>query len=627
MKKASQPQSLKRPSWFIISLLAVISTITLFIGHPLNSKAAAAETNTHLAVATDPDNFSIAYGSYDSPTELPNVIGSIIDLGTATEQNPIEFTPTDGGQFYIDDMVDGNAVWTVNNDKITMTDTSIANPNVDGYVASGLDKLVSGTVLLFTARHGDGTANHFYFKIITSNTIPEISETNAGYGVYDATDVLTDFTNMQPNTSENPIAFTASKGVIFYVEDINDDKAVWTSDNANLTLTKNSDGLGYRVTGLDSVVSGTVVKFTARQSYDSTSDYYFKITNSNTPAAETDPGYALYDANSTVGQLTGIKPNTAQSPVALAVPDDGRLYLADPKNAAATWTTDNDKIKVVKDATRDGYQVTGLNSLTPGTVVKFTVHYPNGVTGDFYFKFGTASTPGGGSTGGSNTTAGGSNTTTGTTGSGTPNGVIPPATSNGASTGNPGTGSSATTASGQRNGATPAATSNTAAPTAKNVAAKGTVIYGLKKVGLYKSPTFKASNRLAWYPKQKRINRPMFVVTGYARSANGALRYKVRDVNHGRKTAGKVGYITANKKYVGSVYYATVPKSKKITVIAKTGINAYKSATLTGKAKHYKTGTRLTIKKLVKHNLTTRYQLSNGMYITANKKLVIVGNN
>jgi hypothetical protein len=425
---------------------------------------------------------------------------------------------------------------------------------------------------------------------------------------------------MQPNTSENPIAFTASKGVIFYVEDINDDKAVWSSDNANLTLTKNTDGLGYRVTGLDSVVSGTVVKFTARQSYDSTSDYYFKITNSNTPAAETNPSYALYDANGTIGQLTGIKPNTAQSPVALAVPDDGRLYLADPKNAAATWTTDNDKIKVAKDATRDGYQVTGLNSLTPGTVVKFTVHYPNGATGDFYFKFGTASTPGGGSAGGSNTT------TKGTTGSSKPNGVIPPATTTGASTSNPGTGSSATTTSGQNNGTTPATTSNAPVPTVKNVAAKGTVIYGLKKVGLYKGPTFKASSRLAWYPKQKRINRPMFVVTVYARSANGTLRYKVRDVNHGAKTAGKIGYITTNKKYVVPVYYASLPKNNKITVIAKKGVNAYKAKSLTGKLKHYKTGTRLTIKKLVKHNLTTRYQLTNGSFVTANKKLIIAGN-
>ena len=117
----------------------------------------------------------------------------------------------------------------------------------------------------------------------------------------------------------------------------------------------------------------------------------------------------------------------------------------------------------------------------------------------------------------------------------------------------------------------------------------------------------------------------MFVVTGYKRTSNGTLRYKVRDVNHGRKTAGKTGYITASQKYVVPVYYASVPKSKKITVVAKKGANAYKSANLTGKAKHYKKGVRLTVKKLVKHNLTTRYQLKNGKYITANKKLIIAG--
>ncbi|MEE8823283.1 DUF5776 domain-containing protein [Lentilactobacillus sunkii] len=32
------------------------------------------------------------------------------------------------------------------------------------------------------------------------------------------------------------------------------------------------------------------------------------------------------------------------------------------------------------------------------------------------------------------------------------------------------------------------------------------------------------------------------------------------------------------------------------------------------------------MKKLVKHNLTSRYVLSNGYYVTANKKLVIHGN-
>lgn len=155
------------------------------------------------------------------------------------------------------------------------------------------------------------------------------------------------------------------------------------------------------------------------------------------------------------------------------------------------------------------------------------------------------------------------------------------------------------------------------------VPVKGEAVYAIKKIGLYKSTSFTKNKRIAWYPKQKRINRPMFVVTGYKRSINGILRYKVRDVNHGSKTAGKKGYITASRKYVVPVYYASVPKSKKITVIAKKGVNAYKSANLTGKARHYKKGVCLTVKKLVKHNLTTRYQLSNGKYVTANKKFVL----
>lgn len=156
-----------------------------------------------------------------------------------------------------------------------------------------------------------------------------------------------------------------------------------------------------------------------------------------------------------------------------------------------------------------------------------------------------------------------------------------------------------------------------------NVQVKGSVIYATKRIGLYKKVAFTKANRIAWYPKQKRINRPMFVVTGYARSANGTLRYKVRDVNHGRKTAGKTGYVTASRKYVVSVYYASLPKNKQITVISKNGVNAYRSKNLAGKSKHFKKGTRLTVKKLVKHNLTTRYQLSNGWYVTSNKKLVI----
>ena len=185
-------------------------------------------------------------------------------------------------------------------------------------------------------------------------------------------------------------------------------------------------------------------------------------------------------------------------------------------------------------------------------------------------------------------------------------------------------GSSSST--GSSSSSTPTTTTKPSTSVGPNIAVKGEAVYATKKIGLYKNTKFTKANRVAWYPKQKRVNRPMFVVTGYKRAANGALRYKVRDVNHGRKTAGKKGYITASRKYVVPVYYASVPKSKKITVISRKGVNTYKSANLTGKAKHYKKGTRLTVKKLVKHNLTTRYQLSNGHFVTANKKLVIAGN-
>ncbi|MCT2900960.1 hypothetical protein FCF16_03605 [Lentilactobacillus buchneri] len=153
-------------------------------------------------------------------------------------------------------------------------------------------------------------------------------------------------------------------------------------------------------------------------------------------------------------------------------------------------------------------------------------------------------------------------------------------------------------------------------------AVKGAAVYATKRIYLYQHPTFKKSQRLATYPKVARTARPMFVVIGYARSSNGALRYKVRDVNHGKKMAGKIGYITANRKFVVNVYYQSLKGSHNIIVISKKGIHAYKHVNLTGKFKTYKRWTPLKVKRLVHHNLTTRYQLKNGDYVTANKKLV-----
>lgn len=155
------------------------------------------------------------------------------------------------------------------------------------------------------------------------------------------------------------------------------------------------------------------------------------------------------------------------------------------------------------------------------------------------------------------------------------------------------------------------------------VAAKGEAVYALKKVYLYKNANFKKSERRASYVKKPRVNRPMFVVTGYKNDANGRLRYKVRDVNHLSKTAGKTGYLTANYSYVRPVYYHS--QHSTLTVINPKGVNEYTKKDLTGKVKNFKQGTQLKVKGFVKHNLTTRYLLSNGHYITGNRKLVKMG--
>lgn len=152
---------------------------------------------------------------------------------------------------------------------------------------------------------------------------------------------------------------------------------------------------------------------------------------------------------------------------------------------------------------------------------------------------------------------------------------------------------------------------------------KGSAVYAIKKIGLYRNPDFIKANRKLWYVNKPRIYRPMFVVTGYARSITGKLRYQVTDVNHQSKTAGMTGYITASRKYVRPVYYAA--KHSQVTVISPKGLHAYQREDLTGKVTTYRQGTVLKVKGITKHNLTTRYQLTNGKYVTANRKLVTMG--
>lgn len=155
---------------------------------------------------------------------------------------------------------------------------------------------------------------------------------------------------------------------------------------------------------------------------------------------------------------------------------------------------------------------------------------------------------------------------------------------------------------------------NTVAPVVKN-----SVVYATKGLNLYTTPTFNRSAKQAHYAPKSRINRPMFKVVGFATSKNGVKRYRVKDLNGRRVT----GYITTRTDYVAPVYYAG--KQRQLTVINPKGLNGYAKKNLTGKRAHYRQGQVLRVKRIVNHNLTTRFILGNGQYVSGNKKLVIAG--
>lgn len=146
------------------------------------------------------------------------------------------------------------------------------------------------------------------------------------------------------------------------------------------------------------------------------------------------------------------------------------------------------------------------------------------------------------------------------------------------------------------------------------------VLYGLKKLALYRTPDFSTRTKIATYARVARNRRPEFVVTGYAQSKNGTPRYLVRDVNHQAKTYGKTGYITAKRAYVAQAYIQKRPRA--VRVIGKHGVTAYRKRNLTKKVTHYRQHQVLKIKGLVHVHRTTRLILTNGHYISGNKVLV-----
>lgn len=123
----------------------------------------------------------------------------------------------------------------------------------------------------------------------------------------------------------------------------------------------------------------------------------------------------------------------------------------------------------------------------------------------------------------------------------------------------------------------------------------------------YRNADFSIKSRIAKLTKGKYVK-----VVAISQSSNNNKRYKLSDGS----------YITANSKYTGRRYLAK--KYKHLYVINKKGIYQYKSTKLNAKSqnKALKKGSLLKIKKFVKNGLTTRYQLTNGNYVTGNVQFV-----
>ncbi|WP_307811903.1 DUF5776 domain-containing protein [Lactobacillus helveticus] len=142
------------------------------------------------------------------------------------------------------------------------------------------------------------------------------------------------------------------------------------------------------------------------------------------------------------------------------------------------------------------------------------------------------------------------------------------------------------------------------------------IVYALTTVKLYRSSNFTKSNLTKTYKKRARINRPMFLVISQQTNKQGHAIYQVKDMN-----SGQTGYTLSGSKYFAYAYYSA--KVTRIKVINPKGINEYGKVNLTSKKRHVKKNASLSVRKVVNYGRSNRMQLTNGRYITANKKFIL----
>lgn len=153
------------------------------------------------------------------------------------------------------------------------------------------------------------------------------------------------------------------------------------------------------------------------------------------------------------------------------------------------------------------------------------------------------------------------------------------------------------------------------ADTAKTKTSTKKYVYATAKIKVYKSSNL-TGKTVASYAKKTRQNRPSFEVLKSVKNKSNKTVYQVLDLQN-----GKTGYITSSSKTVGNLYYQS--SATKIKVIDNKGINRYKKTSLSGKTYHYKKGANIKVKKIVHYKNATRFQLTNGQYVTANKTFVM----
>ncbi|MFC6261306.1 amidase family protein [Levilactobacillus fujinensis] len=147
-------------------------------------------------------------------------------------------------------------------------------------------------------------------------------------------------------------------------------------------------------------------------------------------------------------------------------------------------------------------------------------------------------------------------------------------------------------------------------PVTPVVAQAPKVVYAKGALNLYKDVNL--TQRVRHYTAKPRVHSRTFKTLGVAFTKNGALRYRV-----------KGGYITANSKFVASLYYLQNPR--RVRVISQHGIYSYRGKTFKSsqRVRLIKKGQVLKIKAIRFHGQIARLELTNGQLITANKQFVI----